>query len=181
MSQTLISTFGDEHKYNLLTTREVAHMYQVTINTVLNWIHAGKLTAYTTPGGRYRIGGADLTTFAHDHNLPPVEGDGRFEIRLLFVGADVEFFRQVREIVHSCWHNAQVEYARDELEAGYWLAQLNPTHIALHTDLDSKDLHERVTRLSAGSNIQNPRLITLPNASDNTLGEWIAQEVANAS
>ena len=124
MSQTLISTFGDGQKYNLLTTREVARMYHVTINTVLNWIHAGKLTAYTTPGGRYRIGGADLTTFAQDHNLPPVNGDGRLEIRLLFVGDEAEFYNQVREIVHSCWHDAQIEHARDERRCNICSEQL---------------------------------------------------------
>ncbi|MFQ5353886.1 MAG: helix-turn-helix domain-containing protein, partial [Thermodesulfobacteriota bacterium] len=37
------------------TTGEVAEFCDVTINAVKKWIAAGKLPAYRTPGGHFRI------------------------------------------------------------------------------------------------------------------------------
>jgi excisionase family DNA binding protein len=43
-----------------LTPREVADLLAVTVGTVRKWIHAGKLPASRTPGGRFRIRVEDL-------------------------------------------------------------------------------------------------------------------------
>ena len=38
-----------------LTTGEVARRCQVSVGTVKNWIEAGQLEAFRTPGGHFRI------------------------------------------------------------------------------------------------------------------------------
>ena len=44
----------------ILTTREVAELLKVTQQTIKNYIYAGKLKSFKTPGGRHRICKSDL-------------------------------------------------------------------------------------------------------------------------
>ncbi len=53
-----------------LTTGDVARLCQVSQATVLNWIRDRGLTAYTTPGGHYRVQLTDLQAFAARYGLP---------------------------------------------------------------------------------------------------------------
>lgn len=39
----------------LLKPSEVAHLFDVRVETVVEWARTGKLRATRTPGGRYRI------------------------------------------------------------------------------------------------------------------------------
>src|SRR3989304_9803034 len=80
----------------LLNTRDVARRYHVTSATVLNWIRAGKLKAYTTPGGHYRVAREDLEAFSHDYGYSPAAGIPTFCLRLLFVGSAVPPFERLR-------------------------------------------------------------------------------------
>lgn len=53
-----------------MTTSDVAHYCGVTRQGVIKWIKQGKLKAYTTPGGHYRIWKVDFRAFLEEHNLP---------------------------------------------------------------------------------------------------------------
>ncbi len=53
-----------------LTTGEIARICQVSQATVLNWIRDRGLTAFTTPGGHYRVLPADLQAFAARYQMP---------------------------------------------------------------------------------------------------------------
>src|SRR5438132_673046 len=46
-----------------LTTGEVASRCQVSVGTVKNWIEAGKLEAFRTPGRHFRIRASELRRF----------------------------------------------------------------------------------------------------------------------
>lgn len=54
----------------LLTASEVARYCDVTSVTVSRWIRGGKLKAYTTPGGHYRILKQDFREFLEASGLP---------------------------------------------------------------------------------------------------------------
>jgi len=51
------------------TTGEVADLSHVTINAVKKWINAGKLKAFRTPGGHYRINRDDFKEFVSEYRL----------------------------------------------------------------------------------------------------------------
>ena len=53
-----------------LTTGEIARICQVSQATVLNWIRDRGLSAYTTPGGHYRVMPSDLQSFAARYRMP---------------------------------------------------------------------------------------------------------------
>jgi excisionase family DNA binding protein len=70
-----------------LTTGQAARYCQVCNATILNWIKQGKLEAYTTPGGHFRIRLSDLLSFLERYEMPVDPrltgrlGDGRDEGR----------------------------------------------------------------------------------------------------
>lgn len=51
----------------LYTTKEVAEIFNVTAETVRNWILTGQLHAKQTPGHQYRIPRQDVLNFARSH------------------------------------------------------------------------------------------------------------------
>jgi len=54
----------------LLTTRQVAALLGVTFQTVKNYIYKGRLTAYKTPGGHYRIRRDDIIKLGFQEDGP---------------------------------------------------------------------------------------------------------------
>ena len=55
------------------STSEVADYCSVTPDSVLKWMHSGKLSAFKTPGGRYRVTAEHLRDFLRRHGIPVVE------------------------------------------------------------------------------------------------------------
>lgn len=47
----------------LMTTTQVAKVFEVTIQTVGTWVREGKLEAFRTPGGRIRVRREDVEAF----------------------------------------------------------------------------------------------------------------------
>jgi excisionase family DNA binding protein len=56
------------NKPKLYTTQQIAEIFQVTPETVRDWIVKGKLKGGKAPGNnQYRVAYADLITFAKSH------------------------------------------------------------------------------------------------------------------
>jgi excisionase family DNA binding protein len=53
-----------------LTTGQAARYCYVSQPTIVNWIKKGKLKAYATPGGHYRILLADFLSFLKAYDIP---------------------------------------------------------------------------------------------------------------
>ncbi len=54
----------------VFTTFDAAKICNANFNSIKNWIHQGKLRAYKTPGGHYRIQKHDLRDFLQTHGMP---------------------------------------------------------------------------------------------------------------
>ena len=52
-----------------LTTGEVSQLLGVTVNCVKKWIYKGKLRAFRTPGGHFRITEEEFDRLAHETGL----------------------------------------------------------------------------------------------------------------
>jgi len=164
----------------LLNTRDIARMYHVTSATVLNWIRAGKLKAYTTPGGHYRIARDDLDAFSRNFGPPPEVGISSFGMRLLLVGVDISLYERLRDAIRFRWPAAQLERADTEFEVGWWLARLRPTHILVHPSM-TPALLDRCRELASISNLgDGPRFTPLPEMPEDGLSEWIEREFGRA-
>lgn len=151
---------------DLYLVREVAKICRVAHNTVLNWINEGRLEAYTTPGGQYRILRGALDTFI-SARLP------RLASGLLLVGAHAELLERLRTVVYARQLPTRVECAHDEFDIGWWMATMRPTHVALNETRDLKPLFARYAGLTDGD-APSVRVVALPvSDGEDELGEWL--------
>jgi excisionase family DNA binding protein len=61
--EDLVRHAESEADRQFLTTGEAARLCSVTPNTILRWVHAGRLKAATTSGGHHRISRSELVRF----------------------------------------------------------------------------------------------------------------------
>lgn len=116
------------------TTSEVASYCAVTNDGVLKWIKSGKLRAFSTPGGHYRVSAEDFRTFLGKYEIPIDEsffrGGGRHRTVLV-----VDDEPNIRNIIHRLLNeldaNMRIEEACDGYEAGIKIGSLHPDLIIM--------------------------------------------------
>jgi excisionase family DNA binding protein len=83
-----------------LTTFQVAKLLSVTPDAVLKWVKSGKLEAYRTPGGHYRI--------------------PKKSIEVLLLGSEEKYLsetNQIQDVFKYCWEfNSQNDNCFDRCE-----------------------------------------------------------------
>ncbi len=111
------------------TTTEVARYCAVTNDGVLKWIKSGKLRAFSTPGGHYRIAAEDFRSFLEKYDIPVDEAYFRGEKRarsILVVDDEADIREIVRRILQEIDPELKVEEAQDGYEAGIKIGNLGP-------------------------------------------------------
>jgi len=101
----------------------------VTNDGVLKWIKSGKLRAFSTPGGHYRVSAEDFRTFLEKYDIPVDETffRGTTKDRTVLVVDDEPNIREiVRRLLNELDANLKVEEACDGYEAGIKIGSLNP-------------------------------------------------------
>ena len=137
------------------TTSEVARYCAVTNDGVLKWIKSGKLRAFSTPGGHYRVAMDDFRAFLQKFEIPIDETffNGEQRSRTVLVVDDEE---DIRNIVHRVLAELEpgmkIEEAADGYEAGIKIGSLHPDLIVMDVRMP------RVDGLSLCRSIrQNPK------------------------
>ena len=111
------------------TTSEVARYCAVTNDGVLKWIKSGKLRAFSTPGGHYRVSAEDFRSFLEKYDIPVDESffRGTQRERSVLVVDDEPNIREiVRRLLKELDENMHVEEACDGYEAGIKIGSLQP-------------------------------------------------------
>jgi excisionase family DNA binding protein len=120
---------ANEGGRRFFTTSEVANYCAVTNDGVLKWIKSGKLRAFSTPGGHYRVSAEDFRTFLEKYDIPVDETffRGTSKDRTVLVVDDEPNIREiVRRLLNELDANLKVEEACDGYEAGIKIGSLNP-------------------------------------------------------
>lgn len=147
---------------SLYNTRDIANMFNVTVNSVLNWIYSGKLRAQLITGRRYSITQQDLNAFAILHRQTPLPAsEESFSPRLMLVEVGTTFFNKVRHTTLSRWPNAKVAHAHTLFDACYFFECLHPDYIIIHSTSTPADLIAHCRQVTAGQDSNSPLLITL--------------------
>ena len=118
-----------ENGRRFFTTSEVAGYCAVTNDGVLKWIKSGKLRAFSTPGGHYRVSAEDFRTFLEKFDIPVDESFFRGEQRtrsVLVVDDEPNIREIVRRLLRELDPNMRVEEACDGYEAGIKIGSLMP-------------------------------------------------------
>ncbi len=102
----------------LLTTGEVARYCDVSTNAVKKWIRNGRLKAFRTPGGHFRVDSEDFREFLLLHKMPVYaeffEKKGR---RILLVDDDSQVREMLTEVLRAMDMDLVVEQAEDGYDA----------------------------------------------------------------
>ena len=118
-----------ESTRRFFTTTEVARYCAVTNDGVLKWIKSGKLRAFSTPGGHYRIAAEDFRSFLEKFEIPVDEAYFRGEKRersILVVDDEADIREIVRRILQEIDPEFRIEEAQDGYEAGIKIGNLGP-------------------------------------------------------
>jgi CheY-like chemotaxis protein len=119
---------------------------------VIRWIQQGKLKAYTTPGGHYRIRVADFRDFLERFRIPVDEAFFEAEPRsILVVANDSSVLALIVRALSSMPERCKIELVPDGSTAIARIPELNPALVildvvALGTD-DPDSLQQLRTQL----------------------------------
>jgi two-component system OmpR family response regulator len=111
------------------TTSEVANYCAVTNDGVLKWIKSGKLRAFSTPGGHYRVSAEDFRAFLEKYEIPIDESffrGGERQRTVLVVDDEPNIRDIVQRLLKEMDSNLHVEEACDGYEAGIKIGSLQP-------------------------------------------------------
>ena len=115
-----------------LSTTKVAKHCHVSHAAVCNWVKAGKLKAYRTPGGQYRIEPSVLLAFMKQHEMPiPEELQPRGVPRIVVVDDEEQVVDFVARALGDHGAGYIVESARDGYTAGRLVHSLRPELVLL--------------------------------------------------
>lgn len=128
-------------KKAVFTTFEAAKLCHVSPLSIINWVNAGRLPAFRTPGGHRRIRKEDLVRFMRDSGIPIPEdlreGSGRTKVLV------VDDEASVRDIIAAYMSRRsrpmEVSIAADGFEAGRLMSTFRPDVVLLDLKMPGID------------------------------------------
>ena len=126
---------------SVYTTFETAKLCHVSPLSIINWVNAGRLPAFRTPGGHRRIRRDDLIRFMKDNGIPlPDElQEGSGKQRVLVVDDEASIRELLSEHLKSRTPSYEVAVASDGFEAGRLVATFRPDVVLLDLRMPGLD------------------------------------------
>jgi excisionase family DNA binding protein len=125
----------------VFTTFETAKLCHVSPLSIINWVNAGRLPAFRTPGGHRRIRREDLVRFMRENGIPLPddlrEGSGRPKI--LVVDDEASIREILAEHLTTRGTPFEVLTAPDGFEAGRLMATFRPDVVLLDLRMPGLD------------------------------------------
>lgn len=156
---------------NSLSTGDIARHCQVTPATVVNWIKAGKLKVYSTPGGQYRMEVKEFIDFLNENKFPiPEELAPASARRILVIDDDEEILELASEALAEYLPNATIETSSDGYDGLLKIGAFRPHAIVLDLMMPRVDGAEVCHRLRGNVDTKNIFIIAVSGlAADNEL------------
>lgn len=148
----------------VFTTFEAASLCHANISSIKNWIAEGRLAAFRTPGGHYRIKREHLSRFLDRHDIPnPLSAQKR---QLLFVIPDDRLAKHISKKARE----AECIRAGSLFEALLELGCSQPTWFLLSDRPHHADAHLALKAVLAHPLLKHTRLILLQHSGPQELG-----------
>lgn len=126
---------------SVFTTFETAKLCHVSPLSIINWVNAGRLPAFRTPGGHRRIRREDLIRFMQENGIPLAdelkEGSGRPKV--LVVDDEAPIREVMSEHLSTRSRPYEVLTAADGFEAGRLVATYRPEVVLLDLKMPGLD------------------------------------------
>src|SRR5260370_21031160 len=141
-----------------LTTGEVARKCQVSLGTVKNWIEAGQLEAFRTPGGHFRIRASVLKRFQAAFGFPPHSEE---KPRILVIDDEPRFVDVALEFLRDRLPTARVEGAAGGYEALLKIGSFQPHVLLLDLRIPELDGFEVCRRVKEAPETKGTRIVAM--------------------
>lgn len=141
-----------------LTTGEIARACHVTVPSVKNWIKQGKLRAYRTPGGHFRVTAAEFRRFRETHAFPR-DTDG--PLRVLVVDDQPPVVDFVLDVLRATGRPLKLEAAVNGYEGLLKLGSFRPHLLLLDLKMPGLDGLEVCRRIKADPAIAPTRIVAM--------------------
>ncbi len=125
----------------VFTTFETAKLCHVSPLSIINWVNAGRLPAFRTPGGHRRIRREDLIRFMRDNGIPLHDSlkDGSGHPKVLVVDDEAGIREVLAEHLSTRSRPYEVLTAADGFEAGRLVATFRPDVVVLDLKMPGLD------------------------------------------
>ncbi len=146
-SPSLSAEFGAQ---SLLTTHQAGALLQVNPSSISNWVKAGRIAAFRTPGGHVRIRATDLLAFLNQHQMPIPERLSRLgKRRVLFVDDDHRQLQSLERLFKAYRNSVEVLMTTNGIDALVEVGSFRPHLIILDVFMPEVDGLEVCRRLKA--------------------------------
>jgi len=150
----------------VFSTFQAADYCNSSDSSIKRYINSGKLKAYKTPGGHYRILKNDLLTFMKESNIPIPERMGIVRKKILIV-----YDEQVREGMAKYLRVNSRDYdvatAEDGFEAGIMITQFMPDIIILDLIMPRMDGFRVCKKIKSNPLTKNVKILVLTGYANN--------------
>jgi len=125
----------------VFTTFETAKLCHVSPLSIINWVNAGRLPAFRTPGGHRRIRREDLIRFMRENGIPLPEDlrEGSGKSKVLVVDDEASIRDVLSEHLSTRTKSYEVLSAADGFEAGRLVATFRPDVVLLDLRMPGLD------------------------------------------
>jgi len=152
-------------------TVEIARMLGVSPTTAVNWIRAGRMPAYRTPGGHRRVRRDDLIKFVRENGFPMPPGLDSSTLRVLIIDDDPGVREMLAEAFVELSPPGEVEVttAADGTTGLIEVGRFKPNVLVLDILLPGIDGFEVLRRLKEHTEIR-PRVLAISGSRDPEVG-----------
>ena len=146
-----------------LTTGEVARWCQVSVGTVKNWIEAGQLEAFRTPGRHFRIRASELQRFQAAFGFGTETAESQ---KILVADDQQEFVDLAIDAIRDLVPGAHVEGACGGYEALLRIGSLQPDLLLLDLRMPGLDGFEVCRRIKESPATKATRIVAMTGFDD---------------
>lgn len=119
------------HK-GVLTTFEAADFCHTSYMSIKRWIWSGKLAAFKTPGGHFRVRKADLVDFMRGNGIPVPEDAPAVRRKILIVDGDEPAREELANFLRINGANLEIATAGDGYDTGMLMGIFKPDIVLLN-------------------------------------------------
>ena len=148
---------------SVFTTFETAKLCHVSPLSIINWVNAGRLPAFRTPGGHRRIRREDLIRFMKDNGIPLPQDlqDGSGKQRVLVVDDEESIRELLSDHLQARTPSYEVLTAADGFEAGRLVATFKPDVVLLDLRMPGLDGFQICRTIKAAPESANTAVIAI--------------------
>jgi CheY-like chemotaxis protein len=170
----------DSNKTIVYSALEVANICGVVNQTAINWIRNGYLTAFSTPGGQYRVYLDDLIEFMTKRKIRVpaelLEASGTCSAEdksILIVDDDRGLNSVLSKFLLKEFPDIEVYQAFDGFEAGALLADKKPKYVIMDLNLPGLDGFSLCKRIKESDEFGKPFVFVITSLQEDDVEERI--------